>query len=168
MDWGFNHSDAVIVLLYKPCFCWLIKVNNHTHIWVTSLQRIRNPRQHLFTLKCAVDVSCIWGNTQAVTDYQLASCPCVEIEKGMQKHTVWKARDHLPWHWLLLFISYGWFKNTWGLQPSRDWRRQNCLCLSLLLFFFLNSTDNVLFHPGAFNWWKSNLLERLARSYKLS
>jgi len=41
MGWGFNHSDAVIVLLYKPCFCWLIKVNNHTHIGVTSLQRIR-------------------------------------------------------------------------------------------------------------------------------
>jgi len=20
MGWGFNHSDAVIVLLYKPCF----------------------------------------------------------------------------------------------------------------------------------------------------
>ena len=45
MDWGFNHSDAVIVLLYKPCFCWLIKVNDHTHIGVTSLQQIRNPCQ---------------------------------------------------------------------------------------------------------------------------
>ena len=48
MDWGSNHSDAVIVLLYKPCFCWLIKVNNHTHIGVTSLQRFCNPRQQEF------------------------------------------------------------------------------------------------------------------------
>jgi len=29
-------------------------VNNHTHIGVTSLQRIRNPRQHVFILPIKV------------------------------------------------------------------------------------------------------------------
>ena len=54
MDWGFNHSNAVIVLLYKPCFCWLIKVNDHTHIGVTSLQRFRNPRQQEHILQITI------------------------------------------------------------------------------------------------------------------
>ena len=64
MDWGSNHSDAVIVLLYKPCFCWLIKVNDHTYIGVTSLQLFRNPRQQfsLFYLFAESFFSSIYFN----------------------------------------------------------------------------------------------------------
>jgi len=83
MDWGFNHSDAVIVLLYKPCFCWLIKVNNHTYFGVTSLQRIRNPRQQLirkfrptvkYILSHAVDVDRTWENLGLVSLQCVGTC----------------------------------------------------------------------------------------------